>query len=105
VSNPVLRLLLLQLLAERENEKTLLQRLKRSISMTGRRKRRGYDGFGEENSFYGRKHTPETKARMSAAKKGERNPNYGKPLKPKHRDRIATSCRATKRAKKEAESK
>ena len=36
------------------------------------------NGSGKDNSFYGQKHTEETKARISKATKGKNNPRYGK---------------------------
>ena len=41
--------------------------------------------------FEGRRHTLETKAKMSEAKKGDKNPNYGKELSPEHRAKISES--------------
>ncbi|WP_443023325.1 NUMOD3 domain-containing DNA-binding protein [Shigella flexneri] len=38
----------------------------------------GFDG-GENHPFYGRKHTPESRAKMSASRMGEKNHRYGKP--------------------------
>ncbi len=38
----------------------------------------GFDG-GENHPFYGRKHTPESRAKMSSSRMGEKNHRYGKP--------------------------
>lgn len=38
----------------------------------------GFDG-GENHPFYGRKHTPESRAKMSVSRMGEKNHRYGKP--------------------------
>lgn len=36
------------------------------------------DSIGEKNSFYGKKHTEETRRKLSELKTGEKNPNFGK---------------------------
>ena len=44
----------------------------------------------------GRRHTPETKAKISEAKKGEKNPNYGKKLSPEHRAKLSEAHKGKK---------
>jgi hypothetical protein len=46
-------------------------RLKLSIAMKGK-------WAGEKNPFFGKRHSPETREKMSEALRGSRNPNYGK---------------------------
>ena len=46
--------------------------------------------------FEGRRHTPETKAKLSEAMKGEKNPNYGKKLSPEHRAKLSEANKGDK---------
>ena len=46
--------------------------------------------------FEGRRHTLETKAKMSEAKKGDKNPNYGKELSPEHRAKLSEAKKGEK---------
>ena len=51
---------------------------------------------GDKNPNYGKKHTPETKAKMSEANKGEKHPNYGKKLSPEHRAKLSEAQKGEK---------
>ena len=44
--------------------------------------------MGEENPHYGKHHSAETKAYLSAIRLGEKNPNYGKPMPNEQRAKI-----------------
>ena len=61
-------------------------RAKLSASHTGRH-------TGEKNHFFGKTHTEETKAKMSAGRVGERNHNYGKPRTAETRAKISAAHR------------
>lgn len=43
---------------------------------------------GKKNSFYGHKHTKESRKKMSESLKGSGNPNYGKPMLPHVKESI-----------------
>lgn len=47
--------------------------------------------IGENNPFFGKKHTPEAGARMSASRQGRTTWNKGKTATPEHRAKIAAS--------------
>lgn len=55
---------------------------------------------GENHPFYGHKHTPETKAKISKAMSGENNPFYGKKLSEKHRKKISEAKKGKKHLEK-----
>jgi len=44
---------------------------------------------GENNPHYGKNRSPETRAKLSVAKKGENNPNYGKSPSPETRAKMS----------------
>jgi len=46
-------------------------------------------GHGKDNPNYGRKHTEEELAKLSAAKTGAKNPNFGKPAHPNVRAAVS----------------
>lgn len=52
--------------------------------------------FGEANHFFGKRHTDESKARMSAANSGENHPNFGKPKSEEAKRKLSESIRGEK---------
>ena len=53
-------------------------------------------GSGENNPFYGRTHSEETKQRMRDSKKGENHPMYGKSLPEKTKRKLSDSTKGEK---------
>lgn len=51
---------------------------------------------GEKNPQYGKKHSAETRAKLSEALKGEKNPQYGKELSAEHRANISKAKKGKK---------
>ena len=51
---------------------------------------------GEKNSFYGKSHSVETRAKLSADKMGEKNPNYGKPHSAEVRAKMSAANKGEK---------
>jgi len=47
------------------------------------------DNSGTNNPFYGRKHSEETRKKLSEAVKGTNNPNYGKKFSEEHRKNLS----------------
>ena len=56
------------------------------------KERGNYDQAGEKNNFFGRKHTAETKRKISEAHTGEKNYNFGKPSPRAKRKIICSTC-------------
>lgn len=56
------------------------------MAMSLRMKKRFNDGMA--HPMLGKTHTPEARAKISAAQTGERNNNYGKPLRKEHAEKI-----------------
>lgn len=54
---------------------------------------------GENNSFYGKKHSEETKKKMSENRKGKNNPNYGKHLTKEQKQAISEKNKKFQRDK------
>ena len=52
---------------------------------------------GEKNNNFGKHHTEEARAKISAAKRGEKNPMYGKHLSDEHRAKISAAKRGKHR--------
>ena len=48
-----------------------------------------FDNSGTNNPFYGRKHSEETRKKLSEAVKGTNNPNYGKKFSEEHRKNLS----------------
>ncbi len=61
------------------------------------------DVSGVKNPNYGKKHEPETRAKISASKKGKNNPHYGKPRSPETIAKISLDVKATWARKKALE--
>lgn len=51
-------------------------------------------GAGANNPMFGKKHTEQTRAKMSAKQRGERHPNFGKRLSEETRKKISEARRA-----------
>ena len=52
--------------------------------------------MGEENPHYGKHHSAETRAYLSAIRLGEKNPNYGKPMPKEQRAKIGAKQKGKK---------
>lgn len=57
----------------------------------------GVHRYGSENPFYGKKHSEESRKKMSEALSGENHPNYGKHLSDSTRSKISKALKGKKR--------
>lgn len=57
----------------------------------------GVHRYGENNPFYGKKHTEESKKRISESMSGENNPNYGKHRSEDTKSKISKALKGKKR--------
>ena len=56
----------------------------------------GLDTSGDKNPFYGKKHSAESRKKMSDASSGEKNYFYGKHLSEEHRKKLSDSKKGEK---------
>jgi hypothetical protein len=67
-----------------------------AVSIISKGEMDGLDTSGDKNPFYGKKHSAESRKKMSDASSGEKNYFYGKSLSEDHKKKISESKKGEK---------